>query len=149
MKSLQFAGLLGLLLLAGCDVPTIAIGPGHADFSAKLAGGYFIHRTSGHQIMISPQGWSDETPVIPTKVVECAVERHLILAKRQGLKRRSPNNPNDTYEEPDPTVFDYWILDTAAPKVFGPMSLDEFNAKRRELGVAETVGLRDVYSFRP
>ena len=133
------------LFLASCRP---AFGPGPADFSAKLTGDYFVHRTSAHQIIISPQNYSDETPIIPTKVVECALYRDLIMAKRQGLKRRSPNNPNDTYEEPDETAFDYWILDTAAPKVFGPMSLAEFNAKRHELLVPESIALKDIYTFR-
>ena len=126
----------------------LAIGPGHSDFSADLAGDYKLHRSSAHQVMISPDGWSSDTPIIPTKVLECAVDRHLILAKRQGLKRRSPNNPNDTYEEPDPTVIDYWILDTSTPQVFGPMSEDEFKRKRRELGVSEKIELKDINSFR-
>ncbi len=65
------------------------------------------------------------------------------------MKRRSPNDPNDTYEEPDPSAFDFWILDTSAPKVFGPMTQPEFDAKRQELGVAATIALKDVYSFRP
>ncbi len=99
--------------------------------------------------MISPDVWSDGTPLIPTKVIECAVDRHLILAKRQGMKRRSPNNPNDPMEEPDPKVFDYWILDTSVPKVFGPMNLDQFKIKRLEFSVPEKITLKDVYDYRP
>jgi hypothetical protein len=137
-------------LLGGCDVPTTPIGPGHADFSAKLVGDYFVHRTSANQIMIAPQVWNDSTPTVPTIVIECAIDRHLVLAKRQGLKRRSSNDPTDhTYGEPDASVFDYWILDTSAPKVFGPMTRPEFDTKRSELGVPDAVALRDVYSFRP
>jgi hypothetical protein len=123
-------------------------GPGIEDFSAKLAGEYWLNRNSAHEIFISPEVWSSATPVIPSKVIECAVDGNLILVKRQGLRRRN-SGPNDTYEEPAPGVFDYWILDTQTPKVFGPMSLAQFNAKRRELGVPDTVALKDVYRFRP
>ena len=127
--------------LAPFFIPRGAFGPGPSDFSAKLVGDYFIFRTSAHEIIISPESWTEGTPEIPTKVVEYAVHRHLILAKRQGLKRRDPNR---SYEEPDPAAFDYWILDTSAPKVFGPMSLDQFSAKRRELSVPESITLKDV-----
>jgi len=140
---------VAVLLVIGCDIPMIAIGSGYADFSAKLVGNYSVYRTSAHQIMVTPESWDNSTPVIPTKVIECAIDRHFVLAKRQGLKRRSPNNPNDTYEEPDPSVFDYWVLDTSAPRVFGPMTQHEFDAKRQELGVVATIALKDVYSFRP
>ena len=126
-------------------IPRGAFGPGPSDFSTRLVGDYFIFRTSADEIIISPESWTEGTPEIPTKVVEYAVHRRLILAKRQGLKRLDPNR---SYEEPDPAVFDYWILDTSAPKVFGPMSLDQFSAKRRELSVPESVTLKDVYSFR-
>lgn len=124
-------------------------GPGSFDFSVKIAGGYYIHRTSSHQIMIAPEAWNDSVPTIPTKVIECGTDKRFIIAKREGLKRRSPNNPKDTYEEPDPNVIDYWILDTAVPKVFGPLTLDQFNDKRKLLEVPTALTLKDVCSFRP
>lgn len=120
------------------------------DFSADLVGGYAIHRTSGHQVQISPGAYEPtKTPIIPTKVLMCITYERLILAKRQGLKRRSPNDPNDLYEEPDPDVIDYWILDTSVPQVFGPMSLEQFKAKRLVLRVPESAKLKDVDEFRP
>jgi hypothetical protein len=136
------------LFMGGCDRPTGAVGPGHADFSTKLVRDYSVYRTSAHQIMIAPEAWNSGTPTIPAKVIECAVDRHFILAKRQGLQRRSPGDPNDTYMEPAPSVFDYWILDTSSPEVYGPMTLTEFDAKKRGLGISATVALRDVESFR-
>ena len=99
--------------------------------------------------MIAPEAWNDSIPTIPTKVIECDADKRFIIAKRQGLKRRSPNNPNDTYEEPDTRVVDYWILDTSAPKVFGPLTLNEFNDQRKVLAVPSSLVLKDVYSFRP
>lgn len=138
--------LILICCVEGCDIP----GPGAADFSTNLAGDYFLQRSSAHEVHITPSsGWSPETPIIPTKVIECAVDRHFVLAKRQGLKRRSPNNPADTYEEPDPYVFDYWILDTNAPRVFGPLDIEQFNRMKHEFGISESTVLKDVYSFRP
>jgi hypothetical protein len=135
---------LMLLLLAsffvGCDIR-------HPDFSTKIAGDYHIHRTSAHQIMIAPRSWSDETPVIPTKVVECDFDSRYIIARQQELQRRNLN-PSDTYMEPAPGKFHYWILDVRHPRVYGPLTPDEFAAQRKELGVPESLVLKDVYSFR-
>ena len=140
--------LLTVIAFSGCDDIDIAIGPGHSDFSAPLIGGYSLYRASAHMVSITPGGYSDETPIIREKVLECALSDPYILAMRQGLKRRSPNDPNDTYEEPDPDVFDYWILDTSAPSVFGPFDLEGFRSKKRDLGIPESIILKPVNSFR-
>jgi hypothetical protein len=137
--------LLLLVCVTGCDM---AIGPGHADFSTKIAGDYHIHRTSAHQIMIAPSGWSDETPVIPAKVVECDFDSRFIIARQQELQGRSPNDPKDTYMEPAPDKYHYWILDVKVPKVYGPFTREQFGAQRKTLGVPESLSLKDVYSFR-
>lgn len=136
--------------LTSCDPRKIMMGPGMSDFEAPACGGYSIWRTSAHEISVVPKdGWNASTPIIPTKVIECDFDNRFVIAKRQGLKRRSPNDPNDTYEEPDSSVFDFWILDTSLPKVFGPLSGSEFNRLRLEMKVPTTLRLKDVYHFRP
>jgi hypothetical protein len=143
MRNLVF--LLVCCVLVGCD----PFGPGASDFSASLPNGYFVHRSSAHQIMVAPQSWSSSTPIIPTKVVELDHDGTWVIAKQQHLRRRSPGNPQDTYEEPDPGVFSYWILNTATPQVWGPLDQQQFAATRNELGVPGTLALQDVYNFRP
>jgi len=122
--------------------------PGISDFSAKLCGDYYIHRTSAHQIHVSPMRWNDNTPMIPTKVIELGHDQRFIIAKQKHLKRRSPNNPKDTYMEPNPGVLDYWILDVTIPKVYGPFSSKEFYKKRIELKVPHDLKMKDVYKYR-
>ena len=124
-------------------------GPGHLDFSAHLAGDYFIHRTSSIQVFIAPEGYNDGAPIIESLVVECGTDGRFIIAKRNGMKLRNPNDPNDTFEVQDPDVVDYWILDVKQPHVHGPLKEVEFAGLRRSLGVSESVVLRDVYDFRP
>lgn len=141
-----FTSLLLLVLLTGCDM---AVGPGHADFSKKIAGEYHIHRTSAHQIMIAPDSWSDETPIIPTKVVECDFDSRFIIARQQELQRRSPADPQDTYMEPARGKYHYWILDAKTPKAYGPLTLEQFMSQRKTLGVPEKLTLKDVYTFKP
>ncbi len=135
------------LVWVGCR--TIAFGPGLQDFSASLPHGYFIHRTSAHQIIIAPQSWSDDMPIIPPKVVKLDHDEHFLIAKQQLLERRSPNNPNDTYEQPKPNAFQYWILELQNPQVFGPFTLEEFQSERKRLGVTTSLKLHDVYDYRP
>lgn len=145
-----FSLFLTLLLLTLIGCKPAALGPGPSDFSAALVGRYTLNRTSAHWVYISLDGGlGDDVPQIPAKVLECAVHGKLILAKRQGLKRRSPNDPNDPYEEPDPAVFDYWILDTASGgKAFGPLTPEQFDAKRHDLKVPDSLVLKNVYSYR-
>jgi hypothetical protein len=161
MKELRFT-ILGVLAIVLGLTSTIAIvlwwkarnssfsfpGPGPADFSAHLAGDYSVYRTSGFNIIIAPEAVNDGTPIIPNLVVECATDGRFILAKRHGMKRRSPNNPNDTFDVEDPSRVDFWILDTKEPGVEGPWTESEFISRRRSLKISESVKLRDVYEFR-
>ena len=150
MKARTAAALAtcSLLCITSCKRADWEVGPGASDFSAKLVGDYSLNRFSAHEITVTPEVWEDATPRIPAKVVECATDRQFILAKRQRLKRRN-QNPQDTYEEPAPGIFDYWILDTADQRIFGPLDELQFAAKRQELTIAETVTLKDVYTYRP
>ena len=136
-----------LVLSFGCG--PIGFGPGMSDFSAQLPHEYFIHRNSAHQIFVSPNSWSPDTPIIPTKVIELDHDDRFVIAKQQLLQRRSPGNPNDTYEEPKPNAFQFWILDLRVPKAYGPLNDDEFPLERTRLGVSENLSLHDVYDYRP
>ena len=138
----KIALLLIILALSGC-VPMVS--PGHADFSAPLTGGYYIFRSSAHQITISPPKFG--MPEIPAKVVECNYTSQFIIARQQELKRRDPNNPKDSYMEPDPDGFYYWILDVKTPMAHGPLTFDEFTTMRKSLGIPEDLILKDVYEF--
>jgi hypothetical protein len=139
-------GLFVILIVwcIGCG----GFGPGLSDFDYPLAGNYQLNRTSSHEITITPKdGWTDETPIIRAKVVEVAWNDRFILAKRQGLKFRG-SFPGDKYELPDPDKFDFWILDTQGPKLFGPFDESEFANKRNEMKISESLILKDVYSYR-
>ena len=145
MKRLLAVSIL-ILLVYGCDY--FAFGPGAADFSTKLCGDYYVHRTSAHQIHVSPMRWNDNTPIIPTKVIELGHDQKFIIAKQKHLKLRSPNNPKDTYMEPNSKVGSYWILDVTIPKVYGPLRSKEFFKKRTELNVPKKLTMKDVYKYR-
>lgn len=137
-----------LAAVAGCGPPLC--GPGIEDVRYDVAGNYRLCRTSADQIQVVPLGGcSKHTPIIPAKVVEIAWDRTFVLGKQQHLRRRSPDNPADTCEEPAPGQFSYWILDTSIPKAFGPFQLEDFNRKRAEMKISDNLRLRDVNDFRP
>lgn len=129
----------------GCDDG--AFGPGIQDFRYPVAGNYELIRTSEYRIEVVPRDAGPE-PSIPSMVVEIAWDRTFVLAKQQLLKRRSPNDPKDTFEEPAIGHFSYWILDTSVPMAYGPLTPEEFNKKRVEMKISDELRLRDVNCFR-
>jgi hypothetical protein len=134
--------LIALAFLSGCD---FGFGPGLYDFKADLAGGYTLYRTSPDEIVIAgPSG-----DAIPTKVVEIAHDQKFILAKQQHLRRRTPGSETDTYEEPAPGEYSYWILNLAPTTIHGPLDAKQFMTKRLELKVDPSLSLRDVYDYAP
>lgn len=78
-----------------------------------------------------------------------AWDDRFVLARQQELKPRSPNDPNDTYMEPAPGKFHYWILDTSIPATHGPLTQTAFDAEKKRLQIPLGLMLKDVYEFRP
>lgn len=118
---------------------------GGSDYSCDLIGGYSIYRNSAHSISVSQVSWGEGRPRIPEKVIEVNHDGRFIIAKRQGLKFRDSTSP---YEIPDNLKFDYWILDTVAAKLFGPLELNEFEKKKMEFGVKADLKLIEVGRYK-
>ena len=145
MKQLFKILLISILLLT-----TIisCFGPGVQDFSTELTGNYSIFRNSAHKITITPNdGWNDKIAIIPSKVLRVNVYRNFIIAERQGLKRRSPNDSLDSYEIPDEKVKDYWILNTSKNYVIGNLNFTIFQKKLDSLNIPKNIELIDVYEY--
>lgn len=138
-----------LLILAIPLTSTFScFGPGVQDFSTELTGNYSIFRTSAHNIMITPNdGFNDEIAIIPSKVLRVNVFKNFIVAERQGLKRRSPNDNSDTYKIPDEKIKDYWILNTDENFVIGNLKFDSFKKKLDSLNIPSDIMLIDVNEY--
>lgn len=122
-------------------------GPGVQDFSKSLTGAYNLYRNSAHEVFIAPDnGWSDEDAIIPAKVIKVNAYEEFIIAERQGLKRRRPNDSLDTYEIPDKNIKDYWILNTEKNYVLKNLKSNDFKRKLDSLKIPETE-LIDIYEY--
>lgn len=112
------------------------ISPGQFDYEYDVGNGnYALYRSSAHSIAISPKsGYTSETEIIPEKVVEVAWNNQYVIAKQYGMKRE---NPERTYEIPDETIENYWILDTENKERHGPFSYEEFLLKIQEFKLTD------------
>lgn len=136
---------ISILLLT---INTSCFGPGIQDFSTQLTGNYSIFRTSAHNITVTPNdGWNDTIAIIPSKVIKVNVYGNFIVAERQGLKRRTPNDKLDSYKIPDEKVKDYWILNTTKNYLIGNLSFSDFQKKLDSLNIPKNIELIDVYEY--
>ena len=103
----------------------INLGPGVSDYEYKVGNGsYTLHRNSTDVIYIAPNnGYSSKTEIIPEKIVEVAWNNRYVIAKQYRMKKESLDK---TYEIPDESIVNYWILDTEMKIIYGPFSYEEF-----------------------
>ena len=103
----------------------INLGPGVSDYEYKVGNGsYTLHRNSADVIYIAPNnGYSSKTEIIPEKIVEVAWNNRYVIAKQYRMKKESLDK---TYEIPDESIVNYWILDTEMKIIYGPFSYEEF-----------------------
>lgn len=121
---------------------------GLGDFHIDLSDGYTVIRTSGHNVKIvtriSEYIFSDN--IVPPKVVEVVWNDDYILAKQLELVI-DPNSHNK-YLIPDNKKDFYWIIVTESDEVFGPLTFEQFNTMKEELGIPNDLILKDVEDFR-
>ena len=116
------------LFVLGC-------GPGYSDFSEKVGNGYYYYRTSPIDRFIAPKIWNDKTPIIPSKVVKYRKHDGYVTAKREIIQMGSSGSRVTS------GTFDYWILNTATPVVYGPMDKSEFDLRVVKLSLSEKLAL--------
>jgi hypothetical protein len=143
--------LVSTLFFAGCgerNAP-VGLGPGHLDFVVPISGEYELARSSSLHVAVLPKGKS--TARIPPTIVDVGWDNEFVIARRQVTAQTNfvGSSGKIPYDIPVQGKFDFWILNTKAATVFGPLTEAEFAAKRIEFGVPTTTTLKDVYSYRP
>jgi hypothetical protein len=115
------------------------IGAGQLDWSIDVGHGYHIFRPSAFKVSVSPNSITPKSHRIPTHVIQWDFDSTFVIAKRIGVM---PTFEDTSISEPDSNIFDYWILNTSIPKVYGPLTLDEFMKLRENLGVSDSLSLK-------
>ena len=143
---------LGLLILgwgalwAGWSLPLLWLWPSPQDFEFDVSGDYLLHRSSAHYVDVAPEGPLAGRPTIPPKVVEICWNERFVLAKQHPLVVARPCS-NSRYEVPDPSSTAFWILDTALPRLYGPLTEEEFSIGTLQLGLGR-LRLKPVAWYR-
>jgi len=132
--------LMNLCLVSVSLIGCGGFGPGLTDFTADFGNGCKLHQLSAQDIRISVGGSIAATDSIPAKVVTCGFDKNFVIAQQQQL---------DAKGKPIWGDFQYWIVDGPQKKRYGPYSEQEFAAKRKELGVPDSIQLRGKDSYRP
>ncbi len=140
--------LLGIILGVLGAAFIILVSPGQYDYSYDIVNNFELIRSSAHDITIIPKDrYSTENEIIPTKVVEVAWNNRYVIAKQYGMKKAYPEEADNTYEIPDETVVNYWILDTENKERYGPFSYEEFSTKLQEFNLTN-LQLKPVTEYR-
>lgn len=136
------------ILLTGCG--DLMVGPGLTEYEYDVGDKYKLITISAHQVVVIPKDLTLNSylPRIEAKVTKIAWDEKFIIAEQLGFKRKYPDNPNNTYMEPDESKMSYWILNVEESKLFGPFSKDEFVKQREGLEVPKKLELKDTKYYK-
>ena len=129
-----------LLTCCACVIGCDGFGPGYTDFHVELGHNCQLIQMSGSIVNITVDGSLSEEDCVPAKVVSCGFGQKYIIAKQQLL---------DEKYNPVSGKYQFWIVDAPQKKRYGPFAEKEFSAKRKELGVPESIKMRSTDSYRP
>ena len=123
-------------------------GPGLADYTYELNKACHLGRNSAYDVyVVCGEDTSTTTAAsIPEEVYLLGWNDNFVLAKTHPVtKRKYPDNPDNTYSEPDQTITYRWITDVKASKTYGPFTSDsEYFAKEKDLSVPPEIQLMSV-----
>jgi len=94
---------------------------------SELPGNYRVLRHSLHEVFVAQEIWSEAEPRIPPKVVSLWSDSRYIVAKRQVLVRRSPQNPSDSYLVPGAIPLEIWIIDSVTRRCNEPITEEQLS----------------------
>jgi len=109
---------------------------GESEFIILLTRGYRLSKTSNDNIIVTPWTYYEDTPIIPSKVVEIAWNDNFVIAKRQKMRLWNRFS-GDKIQIPIPDSYDYWIFNFTEkqPLLLGPLNIEDFKNKQKKLGI--------------
>lgn len=142
--------ILMLVNIHGC----VIISP-KSDYKMKLVKNYELWKANRHSIEIGiadGNGWL--TSKTYGKVIELDFNDEYIIARsiptyKADEKDFSNLQEKDKYIESIPEKdYEFWIIEVEKDIVHGPFNEDEFNKKRKEISVPESIGLKGLNSYK-
>ena len=119
------------LFLYGCS-------PGVLDNAEQLSNGYYFHNNSGIDRFIAPRSWGKTTPMIPSRIVRFKEKGVYVIALREKLV------VSDAGSRVRSGTFDYWILNTRLPEVYGPLTKAGFLEKYNSLNLPSELNIESI-----
>ncbi len=128
--------LFFMFCLSGCD------------FQDPLSGRYvFYHDAADYGYIIHKDGHMDGDPHVPCNVVGFDFDRDFIVARQlvtaaclyEGTEVREHNDYGQREGE-----IAYWIIDVKQHKHYGPLTEQNFYAKRKELEVDDSLWVYEL-----
>jgi hypothetical protein len=135
-----FAAVLGGLVLILIAVMFYAFskgfGPGLADYTYKIADICDLGRSSAHMISIRCEGFNGG---VSPKVIKVGWNDNFLIAYTHPVtKLKYPENPENTYSEPDESITYWWVMDLKTKELYGPINSEQaFENKKSELGIGD------------
>jgi len=105
-----------------------------SDSVQELSNGYiFVGEGAGNEFIVR-SGDNYENFVIPCSVVSYNYNEDFIIAAQR------PNN--DCFLEEDERKLNFWIISHKQENTIGPLTIDQFLKKRKELNIDENLVLK-------
>jgi len=150
MKRLIKYLIIALLLvnIKGCVLPVVS------DYKMKLTGNYELWKVHKDSIVIGIPDENGLTPQIDGKVIDLGFNDEYIIARsiptyKANNQKFSNFSEMEKYIESIPEEdYEFWIIEVENDVVYGPLNEDEFNKKRKEISVPESMKLKELDSYK-
>src|SRR5271157_357885 len=119
-------------------------GPGLADYEYQLTASCRLDSSSAHEIVVICDDRKSATSTDAEVYQVGWNDKYLIAATHPVIKRKYPDNPNNTYTEPDDSVVYWWIIDLNSNRLFGPLSEPEFEKQKAKLSITPAIPLLSI-----
>ena len=123
-------------------------GPGLADYEYQLTASCRLDRSSAHAIVVICDDGKTATSTDAEVYQVGWNDKYLIAATHPVTKRKYPDNPGNTYAEPDESVVYWWIIDLKSNHLLGPLSGTEFERQKATLSITPTIPLLSIDQAR-
>jgi hypothetical protein len=107
---------------------------GGIDPDFRIAGTCILRNTSVHEVYIQCDGIS---PRVNSEVVKVGWTDKYLVALSHPITKPDPNNRNRQSCYPDETITYWWVQDLVNKRGYGPLTEDEFNQTKVELGMTD------------